>query len=825
MDQILEFMLQRIPSIFTEYVLQVSLVFCGTAHQHLRPNAPQGVPDFAGFQTHICKTRDKFPHYEVIVGPFKSGFYVPAHQQFEHKVAAARGIEWALCPACTCPQIERVVKRQINRICLQLQRGSHRAGGTGDCRRHGRRQFRAGGLWGMLGVAAALWLFGVTAALAQDLPLGPGAFHLYLVPAEAQGIDLLTHVVEVEVVQYPDSTAHYNTVATYWLHNTTAEPHIAGLALRSATGAIGMPSHGRLQRIQIFKGAIAVPLEPLDNGQYRALISLEPDERTSLDLHYTVHAASRYFPEVIYDSVPLRVWGAPPESMRLSIYADSELSQRTLQQVTPATYDLLSGEVRWHFENAWPWAPLHARFIHKATWDLIRQVAAAGDQLALGRQFQILYRVSPEHATSERQAFYDQALAALVQAVAQDPGQAHYSLTQLYRTPLLEGRLPGFAAYLEPMLHHARLGLEFLPMEHETQRQDLTRWLVDGLEMRIAMASQREDWVVVKDSLDEAEGLPPGWITPERIEEMRRRAGLQQAIGLLHVGAADAAAALVGSRLDVASHMPPPTAVPLFQSWLTAVVASPTSLAVTMEGSVAPAQTARLPEKLALLEQLTAQAGRGPQLTWTIQEDADAVPPRRVLQLHLLASDAGQARRLAELLGADADWVLLQQILRTPWPQETVHSQLLSQDLIYEYALDLEDSYRLWDAKARALEQDAIREASAGADGPEDAVRQFNYVNSAQAWRDLATNSVVLVSLQTDAADPVPTTDSWVATSNDPRLQARIARHVLRVPHLAGLGSGVLVLLLALATWLNHLLRSRRAGTHMRMARTDQVAP
>ncbi len=664
-----------------------------------------------------------------------------------------------------------------------------------------------GGFWGRLALAAALWLSGVTVALAQDLALGPGAFHLYLVPAEAHGIDLLTHVVEVEVVQHPDSTAHYHTAARYWLHNTTAEPRIAGLALRSATGAIGMPSHGRLQSIQIFEGAIAVPLELLGHGQYRALVSLEPDERTGLDLHYTVHATRRYFPEVIYDSAPLRVWGAPPESMRLSVYADSELSRRTLQKVTPATYDLLSGEVRWHFENAWPWSPLHARFMHKATWDLIRQAEAAGDSLALGRQFQTLYKVS-EPATSERQAFYDQALAALVQAVAQDPGQAHYSLTRLYRTPLLEGRLPGFASYLEPMLHHARLGLEFLPMEYEMQRQDLTRWLVDGLEMRITMASQRADWVMVKDSLDEAEGLPPGWITPERIEEMRRSAGLQQAIGLLHVGAADAAAALVGSRLDTASHMPPAAAVPLFQSWLTAVVASPTTLAVTMEGSVAPAQIARLPEKLALLEQLTAQAGSGLQLTWTMQEYAAEAPSRRALQLRLWTSDAGQARRLAELLGADADWVLLQQILRTPWPQETVHRQLLSQDLIYEYALDLEDSYRLWDAKARALEQDAIQEASAGADGPEDAVRQFNYVNSAQAWRDLAANSVVLVALQTDAVDPAPTTDSWVATSHDPRLQARTARHVLQVPRLAGLGGGLLVLLVALATWLHRLLRS-----------------
>ncbi len=809
-DQILEFVLQGIPGIFAEDTLQVILIFRSTAHQHLGPDAPQGVPDFAGFQTHVGKTRDKFSHYEVVVGSFQSGFYVPAHQQFEHKVAAARGIELAWRPACTCPQTERVVKRQINRIRLQLQRGSPRTDGTGTGGRHGRRRFRAR-LGGRLGITTVLWLWGATVALAQDLPGGPGAFHLYLVPAEARGIDLLAHVVEVEVVQHPDSTAHYHTVATYWLHNTTAEPRILDLTLRAAAGGLEGPGHGRLQRIQLFAATLPVPLEPLDNGQYQALVALASDERTGLELRYTVHAPGRYFPEVVYDSVPLRAWGAPPASMRLSVYAASELSPRTLQQATPVAYDLLSGEVRWHFENTWPGSPLQVRFIHAATWDRIRQAEATGDQLALGRQFQTLYKVSPEHAPSKRQAFYDQALAALVQAVAQDPGQAHYSLTQLYRTQLLEGVLPGFAAYLEPMLRHARLGLDFLPPEAEWQRRDLTRWLVDGLEMRIAMASQRADWVMVKDALDEAERLSPGGIAPERIAEMRRNAGLQQALGLLHLGATEEAAALVGSRLDAAGYMPPAEEVPLFQSWLAAVVASPTSLTVTMEGSIAPPQTARLRAKLALLEQLTARAGRSQQLTWHMQEDADAVPSRRVLQLHWSASDAGQARQLAEWLGADADWILLQQILQTPWPQESVHSRWLAQDLIYEYTLDLKNTYRLWDAKARALEQDAIREASAGADGPEDAVRQFNYVNSAQAWRDLATNSVVLVSLQPDAADPVPTPDAWVATMDDPRLQVRIARHGWRMPHLLGLGSSMLVLLLGLATWLTRM-RTVRLG-------------
>ena len=80
--------------------------------------------------------------------------------------------------------------------------------------------------------------------------------------------------------------------------------------------------------------------------------------------------------------------------MRLSVYADGELDQRRLQKVAPANYEKLDGEVRWHFENAWPWTPLQLRFIHQAHWDLIRQAMEAGNQLALGRLYHVLYMVS-----------------------------------------------------------------------------------------------------------------------------------------------------------------------------------------------------------------------------------------------------------------------------------------------------------------------------------------------------------------------------------------------------------------------------------------------
>ena len=660
--------------------------------------------------------------------------------------------------------------------------------------------------------------------MAQSPGLAPGSSHLYLVPTDTHEIKFLTHIVEVDVIQNKDLTVQYNVISTYRLHNIADEIRIVGLNLRSSEGALGELADGGFGNIQLLEGNITVPLEALPDGQHRALVSLEPDERIHLDLHYVVPATSMYFPEVIYNFTPLRIWGEPPESMRLSVYADSDLDQRRLQKVKPANYEMLDGEVRWHFENAWPWTPLDVRFIHEANWDLIKKAKESGNQLALGRLYHVLYMVSLEQPLTESQIFYDQALASLLQAVDLDPGQAHYSLAQLYRTQLLQVLRPGHTTYLEQALHHGRLSLQLLPPEFEIERRDLTRWLMDGLEKRIALAMQRKDWTAVNESLAEVERLPSDFVDPDQLEEIRQNVTMQQAMGLLDSEAVEEAVALAEASSGATAHLPPPETVPLFQSWLTSVVANPGSLTVTMEGSVAPTQTTRLPAKLASLEKLTAQAGPGMQLTWELQEYSDEIPFRRVLQLHLLATDPTQAQKFAHLLGNDADWMLLNQILLTQWPQVTVHNQLLTQDLVYEYSLSLEDVFRLWDAKAQTLEQEAVREASAGSDSPEDVVRQFNYVNSAQAWRNLAANSVVLVSLDSKAEPHAHATETWVATLDDPLLQARSANHTLRMPSLAALVSFLLLLLLAQATWLNSLRPSKIPLARMRLNQTRRVA-
>lgn len=677
--------------------------------------------------------------------------------------------------------------------------------------------------WSRFVAAGALWLFLTSGVLAQDLNSEPGAMHLYLIPEEVQDIAFLTHVVEVEVLQHPDLTAEYRTISSYRLHNETEGPVIVALTLQSTSDKAGEPAFRGLKQVRLFEGARPVTLELNQGGQYSVSIDLEPDERTRLDLHYVVPATGRYFPEVVYDVSPLRIWGDPPESMRFSVITHSELSQRTLQKIEPVNFQVQDGELRWLFENALPWSSFRVRFIHKAAWSQIRRAEQAEDNLTLGQLFHTLYMVNSDLPLGERQNFYDQALAALLLAVSEEPGLAHYSLAQLYRTQLFHSLLPGKSTYLERVLYHARLGLEFLPEESEIQRMDLALWLLDGLEMQISRGVQRGDWGLVNDALEEAETLPLSWVAEGRIEEIRHNTSMQQAIWLLVNDSPEEAAALVGSQSDDSINVPPADAVSVFQSWLVAVVADPASLAVTMEGTVTPSQVSRLPEKLTVLKNLTAQAGGEQQISWNLAEIPAEGASKRVLRLQLHSSDELQAQRLANLLGADADWILLQQILQEPWPKMSVQQHLLFQDMVYEYGLNLENVYRLWNAKALNLDQEAIHEASAGADGPEDLVRQFNFLDAAQNWRGLAKNSVVLVSLRTDAADLAQNGDSWVATQEHPRLQARTGSHSLRIPNLAISTSVLFAILVTFATWLSLLLRPRMSKVRMQNSRIQGI--
>ena len=662
--------------------------------------------------------------------------------------------------------------------------------------RRGRRFLRAGlGGW----IAGLLCAAG-TPLLAQAPGAGAaGAYHLYLVPETAVGIAFLTHIAEVTLAQTPDFATRYGTVAVYRLHNTRSEPQVLTVRVRSLAGPVAHPENGRVETVTLHRGQARIPLEAAPGSQWQSQVALDADERVALELRYAVRGTGRYFPRVQYDVAPLRRWGQPPESLRVSFYPDSAVDQRTLQSAQPPDVQFAAGEIRWHYENAWPSQAPHAQFIHKAGWDGIRDAERQDRPLTLAQRYHDLYMAADAPAAG-RPLFYAQALAAWLRAAERHPGQAHYGLARLYRTRWLEAAPASQAHYLELFLRHARRARDTLDPARAERRQDVARWLGQGLEARVALAVQREDWAGVNAALDEIERLPAAWMEPERLAGIRADARLQQALRLLEAGAADEALALAGHPIRGQDRTPATDAWPLFASWVVEIQAEPQSLALQLQGSLHPAQSARLAPKLKFLEPWAQRKGDDLTLAWHLQTLAEE-PSRTVLHLNVRATDPVQARRLADSLAADADWIVLQQLLQPPWVQVRSHRHPFVQDTNFVFALDLRPAFELWRAKALALEQSAVQEASAGAHAPEAAIRQLHFINAAAEWRRLARHTVAFMRLLPAAeAGAAPTPGQWAATEEQPYVQAQVTRRVPRGPRVAWLAAGLAAFATA-ASW------------------------
>lgn len=650
-------------------------------------------------------------------------------------------------------------------------------------------------------------------AAAQAQSPEAGALHLYLTPRASSDAVLLTHIAEVRLhMEEGGGPVRFETSAVYRLLNDSDSAQAVTLRLHSAAGPIGELRRGALQEIRLRRNGQDLPLERLANGEYRTATDLGPQERVNLTLFYAAQSRSGYFVDVIYDTGPLRAWGRPPESMRVSVAADAAFDARTLLRILPAGYALEPGGANWHYENSWPWPDPQLRLLHASMQARIRRAEATGDSLALGRHLHALY-VADLHAGGDRHdVLYQQALAALLQAVPGHGGLAHYSLARLYRARRDQAQGTSLALYLTEIMHHARQALHGLPDSEEAARADAARWLLEGLQLRIALAVRNADWTAVRTALTEAEQLPADLTSAEQLSSLERAAHLQQALWLLNQDSVEEAAALVEGENADSLPQPPAAAQALFQSLLVHVTAAGDFLEVDLQGSVAADQAQRLPARLETLQNLARGTGDGLDIDWELRESAEAGPARWELVLRTAVRDPRQARILADALGTDADWIVLQSILAAPWLRVSVQPRVLNRDITYVYDLDMGPAYSFWRAKGEALDQEAVDLASAGAGGPEDAILQYNYVNAAMDWRELASNTVILVTLQPEPGSGSDDAQVWLITQDSPRLQARAFRHETR-PFALFLGIGGLMTAAGALSWLLQRTRqSRPAG-------------
>ena len=600
-----------------------------------------------------------------------------------------------------------------------------------------------------------------------------GARHLFLVPRDPTAIQVLAHVVEIRIDQSFGYETTRTVVASYQLHNKHTEPTELTLHIQPASETpaetLSLTGPPVLRR-----GGSVWPLVQVAGNSTSAVMVLAPDERVDLELSYELTGSASIFPSVAYPIEPLRRWSTPPDSTRVSIFTDFAPSPRNLQILWPQGHEEHPNEIRWHWENALPWQGPAIRFIHRVAWDDIRAAETAGDWIALGQGFQALYSASDEPG-DQRRLYYDQALAAFLEAMAERPTEAHYELARLYRTRITGSGGQADSHYLDLALDHARAAMTLLPGERAVERQELIRWIEEGLTTRVRQATLNGDWPAVDKALAALEELPEEFANPDRVAHLEAETATEQALQLLGAGAVAEAVALEGEGILDPSLLPDPRLIPLFSGWRVDVLAGTQQFAIDLIAWSEASQRSRLDTELAGLRRLVASVGADASLDWSTTRDPESVHPNTDrLQLNLTVRDSGAATRMADRMAPDSEWLLLRQILRTSWPSQLKQGTgLVASQVRWAYTLDLTEVYSFWEAKAVALDNRLVELASTGNSDTADKIRQGHLTNTAATWRSLAENTLVLVSL--DAG--ISTDDTtWLGSRLEPLVQATLTR-------------------------------------------------
>ena len=610
-----------------------------------------------------------------------------------------------------------------------------------------------------------------------------GARHLFLVPRDPTGIQVLAHVAEIRIDQSFGYETTRTVVASYQLHNKQTEPAELTLHIQPASETpaevLSLTGPPVLRR-----GGSLWPLVQVGGNPTSAVMVLAPDERVELELSYELTGSASIFPSVAYPIEPLRRWSTPPDSTRISIFTDFEPSPRNLQILWPQGHEEHPNEIRWHWENTLPWQGPAIRFIHRVAWDGIRAAEAAGDRIALGQGFHALYSASDEPG-GQRHLYYDQALAAFLEAMAERPTEAHYELARLYRTRITGSGGQADSHYLDLALDHARAAMALLPGERTVERQELIRWIEEGLITKVRQTTLKGDWPAVDKALAALKELPEEFANPDRVARLEAETATEQALQLLGAGAVAEAVAVEGEGILDPSLLPDPRLIPLFSGWRVDVFAGTQRLAIDLIAWSEASQRSRLDTELAGLRRLVASVGDDASLDWSTTRDPESVHPKTDrLRLNLTVRDSDAAARMADRMAPDSEWLLLRQILGTSWPSKRKDTGLVASQVRWDYTLDLTEVYSFWEAKAVALDNRLVDLASTGASNTADKIRQGHLANTAAAWRSLAENTLVLVSL--DSGFGIATDDTvWLGSRLEPFVQAARTR---RSPDLLRLG-------------------------------------
>ncbi|MCB0061280.1 MAG: hypothetical protein KDE19_04175 [Caldilineaceae bacterium] len=609
-----------------------------------------------------------------------------------------------------------------------------------------------------------------------------------LTPWEATTVKLLTHTADFMLLPndaaVPTSDLRLMLDATYRFANDGDSPV-------TLTVKIAEPTQGNgIDDALLTVDGIPVTLYQTEGVGYAAQFQMNADTRTTVQLAYELGLADLPLPLLSYQAAALSAWPGNP-SLRVSVTMPEQISPESWLHIAPDGWHYATSDradfigVKWLYDAQIPRTPFVFELIHPSRWAQLQQLTEqatvdATAYLPLGNQYRTLLEATPPTADyrAVRERFYAQALAAYSTGVdlpsnGTSRGELYAALAALYRLQAAQPDGTTRAEYATAMIDAAQRALAQLPTA-DPRRRELAQWVADGLQVDLATAQQREDWMAALRTVEQLSTLPPEVVDAGMLEQTKRSITVRQALQLLEEGNRTGAVALAGEDLLSRDLLPPSGQTPLFRRWEISTTVSPTMIELVVTPFAVDARAADALGALnALAATLQAAAEEAIGVQWQPTDGGDALG-----ELLIAAPTDASFASLTTAIPPVPDWALLYTLLRQLQPTVDTQAALFNRSTQLRLSIDLHAADEVWrvnsaelDGMATALEAEAAthnpRDATAAESALQLRIRAANYRGAAHAWQTVSQDSWVAIQFVMPSGLR-ESTQTWLMTTVSP---------------------------------------------------------
>ncbi|MCB0110429.1 MAG: hypothetical protein KDE53_31125 [Caldilineaceae bacterium] len=670
-----------------------------------------------------------------------------------------------------------------------------------------------------------------------------------LLPLEPTTVELLTHTADFSLFAgeplAENNQFSLQLTASYRLENGSAEPvavilHVTEPATTSATATVQLLVEGIPQ--ELFRTA---------GVGYTSQLQLGADSRTTVTLQYRVDDLETPLPLLTYPASILTRWPGAP-SMRVSVTLPAPSGPESWLRIAPSGWRYQSSEttglpgVKWLYDAQIPSDPFVFELIHPHAWQQLQDLEGQASTTPalyqeIGDRYRALLDAVPVDGTYDdvRTRFYSQALAAYTSGIdvlnaagqtGNELGELYTHLASLYRTQVADRAGTINIAYSEAMVNAAQQALAQLPTT-SSQRQELTQWVVDGLQLALAEAQANSQWSNALALVEQLAALPSDLVDHAILEQTKRSITVRQALQLLEEENRPAAFALAGAELADEALLPPQELRTPFSRWTISTTVTPDAMEITVEPLAFVRQHAMATTAIdGLVAAFKRSADSAITVEWSPAPlptnepardgQASTVPvleeqARPVGRLLIRAPSASSFASLTTAMPASAEWSFVYALLRQLQPTVERNRAWFNRRTTVRVLLDFQAVTAEWQGAATNLERQAtaleeaaaardMRDASEAEAALRGRIQAANYRAAAQQWRKLVTTSWLQLQIAVPSGIQ-QASRSWVITPETPASLAELTGstgYLSAFISILVLGMAFLLLISSVLWWL-----------------------